>query len=262
MNAANQPERAPLMLIDNVLGNFRFLKGIEVFSSGAVAQPGYEIVHATFHPLPPLNKGFELIERHLQRTQRSLNALCAMELRLPQPLSAQGFKEFNQPYIKKLADWNLLVEGLNPVARTNVAPEANPVPEPSVYGFSYTVPAQHQGATFVVTGVAEVQFREDGRLDIIAPGDVSLIGLRQKANGVLQVLAIRLQAMEVRWADVTAVGIYTVRDIHPLLATTILPALQGADRHGICWHYAWPPVVGLELEIDVRGVRQEIVLPG
>jgi hypothetical protein len=250
------------MLIDNVLGNFRFLSGIDIFCSGVIAHPGYEIVHVAFHLLPPLNKGFELIERHLQRSQRPLNALCAMELRLPQPLSLQGFKEFNQPYIKKLADWNLLVEGLNPVARTNVAPGVNPVLEPSVYGFSYTVPAQHQGATFVVTGVPEVQFRQEGRLDIVAPGDVSLMGLPQKAERVLQVLAARLHAMQVRWADVTAVGIYTVRDIHPLLATTILPALQGADRHGIRWHYAWPPVVELELEIDARGVRQEIVMPG
>ena len=250
------------MLIDNVLGNFRFLRGIDIFCSGVVAHPGYEIVHAVFHPLPPLGKGFELVERHLEQLQRPLSALCGMELRLPQPLSVQGFREFNRPYIKKLADWNLLIEGLNPVARTNVAPGANPVPEPSMYGFSYTVPAQYQGATFVVTGVPEVQFREDGRMEIVEPSDVSPIGLRQKAEGVMQVLTTLLQALQVRWADVTALGIYTVRDIHPLLATTILPALHGAGRHAICWHYAWPPVVELEIEIDVRCVRQEIVLPG
>ncbi|HJY80540.1 MAG TPA: RidA family protein, partial [Candidatus Binatia bacterium] len=87
------------MLVDNPPGNFQFLKGIGPFSSGVVAHPGYEVVHVTFHPLPPLQRGFELVERHLQRNQRPLKALCGMELRIPQSLSRQAFNEFNQPYI-------------------------------------------------------------------------------------------------------------------------------------------------------------------
>jgi hypothetical protein len=250
------------MLIDNPAGNFRFLKGIGPFSSGVVAHPGYEVVHVTFHPLPPLQRGFELIERHLQRNQRPLNALCGMELRIPQPFSRQGFNEFNQPYIDKLAGWNLLVNGLNPVARTNVAPTVNPVSEPSVYGFSYTVPMQHGGATFVVSGAAEVQLGESGEYNIISHGDTSTAGLRQKAEQVLQSMTNRLRALQVTWAEVTTVEIYTVHNLHPLLATTVLPALQGASRYGVHWHYARPPVVELECEMDVRGVRQEIILPG
>jgi len=250
------------MLINNPLGNFQFLKGIDPFSSGVVAHPGYEVVHVTFQPLPPLQKGFDLIEHHLRRSQRPIHALCGMELRIPQPLSSQAFTEFNQPYIQKLAGWNLLVDGLNPVARTNVAPAVNPVAEPSVYGFSYTAPAQPQGVTFVVSGAPEVRRREDGSYDIIGHGDVSPAGLQQKAEYVLQILTTRLQDMQVGWADVTTVEIYTVHNLHPLLATTILPALEGANRHGIRWHYARPPVVQIEYEMDVRGVRQEVVLPG
>ena len=248
------------MLVDNPAGNFRFLKGIGPFSSGVVAHPGYEVVHVTFHPLPPLQRGFELIERHLQRSKRPLHALCGMELRIPQSLSRQAFNEFNRPYINKLAGWNLLVDGLNPVARTNVAPAINPVSEPSVYGFSYTVPAQNGEATFVVSGLPEVQLKEDGSYDIISHGDTSTAGLRKKAEHVLQGLTARLQGLQVTWADVTAVEVYTVYDLHPLLATTILPALQGASRHGVRWHYARPPVVEIECEMDVRGVRQEIIL--
>ena len=250
------------MLIDNPTGNFQFLKGIGPFSSGVVAHSGYEIVHVTFHPLPPLPRGFELIERHLQRSKRPLNALCGMELRIAQPLSRQAFNEFNQPYINKLAGWHLLVDGLNPVARTNVAPAINPVSEPSVYGFSYTVPAQHPGVTFVVSGAPEVRRGESEEYNIISHGDTSTAGLRQKAEYVLQSLTARLQGLQVTWADVTTVEIYTVHDLHPLLATTILPALQEANRYGIRWHYARPPVVELECEMDVRGVRQEIILPG
>jgi hypothetical protein len=250
------------MLVDNPTGNFQFLKGIGPFSSGVVAHPGYEVVHVTFHPLPPLQRGFELIERHLQRNKRPLNALCGMELRIPQSLSRQAFNEFNHPYINKLAGWNLLVDGLNPVARTNVAPAINPVSEPSVYGFSYTVPTQHEGVTFVVSGLPEVQLKESGAYDIISHGDTSTAGLRKKAEHVLQGLTARLQGLQVTWADVTTVEVYTVHDLHPLLATTILPALQGANRHGIRWHYARPPVVEIECEMDVRGVHQEMILAG
>jgi hypothetical protein len=53
-----------------------------------------------------------------------------------------------------------------------------------------------------------------------------------------------------------------VHDLHPLLETVLLPALQGASRHSLRWHYARPPVIEVEYEMDVRGVYQELVLPG
>lgn len=250
------------MLIDNPTGNFTFIKGIDPFSFGAVAHPGYEVVHVTFHPLPPLPQGFTLVERHLQSRQRPLQALCGMELRIPRPLSPQAFNEFNQPYIEKLASWHVLVDGLNPVARSNLAIALNPVAEPSVYGFSYTVPATRAGVTFLVAGTPEVRARIGTEREIVARSDVSPTGLRQKAEYVLEALTARLQELQVSWADATTVEIYTVHDLHPLLETTILPALQGASRHGIHWHYARPPVVEVEYEMDVRGVHQELVVPG
>jgi hypothetical protein len=250
------------MLINNPTGNFSFIKGIDPFSFGAVAHPGYEIVHVTFHPLPSLQQGFTLVERHLQSLQRPLQALCGMELRIPRPLSPQAFNEFNQPYIQKLASWNLLVDGLNSVARSNLALAFNPVTEPSVYGFSYTVPSSRTGVTFLVAGTPEVRARVGTDREIVARGDVSPAGLRQKAEYVLAALTARLQELQVSWGEVTAVEVYTVHDVHPLLETVLLPALQGASRHGIRRHYARPPVVEVEYEMDVRGVYQELVLPG
>jgi hypothetical protein len=250
------------MLTGNPKGNFRFITGIAPFSFGVVANPGYEIVHATFHPLPPLQRGFTLIERHLQGLQLPLQALCGMELRIPAPLSPQAFDEFNQPYIEKLASWNVLVDGLNPVARSNLALAVNPVPEPSAYGFSYTVPATREGTTFLLAGTPEVRARSGTERDIVARGDVSPAGLRQKAAYVLEALAARLQELQVTWIEVTTVEVYSVHDLYPLLATTLFPALQGAGRHGIRWHYARPPVVEVEYEMDVRAVHQELILTG
>jgi hypothetical protein len=250
------------MLTDNPKGNFRFIRGIAPFSFGVVASPGYEIVHVTFRPLPPLQRGFTLIERHLQSLQRPLQALCGMELRISSQLSPQAFDEFNQPYIEKLASWNVLVDGLNPMARSNLALAVDPVPEPSAYGFSYTVPATREGTTFLLAGTPEIRARSETERDIVARGDVSPVGLQQKAAYVLEALTARLRDLQVTWTEVTTVEVYTVHDLYPLLATTLLPALQGAGRHGIRWHYARPPVVEVEYEMDVRGVHQELILPG
>jgi hypothetical protein len=250
------------MLTDNPTGNFRFITGIAPFSFGVVANPGYEIVHVTFHPLPPLQRGFTLIERHLQSLQRPLQALCGMELRIPSPLSPQAFDEFNHPYIEKLASWNMLVDGLNPVVRSNLALAVNPVPEASAYGFSYTVPASRDGTTFLLAGTPEVRARSGTERDIVARGDVSPAGLRQKAAYVLETLTARLRDLQVTWTEVTTVEVYTVRDLYPLLAPTLFPALQGAGRHGFRWHYARPPVIEVEYEMDVRGVHQELILAG
>jgi hypothetical protein len=62
------------------------------------------------------------------------------------------------------------------------------------------------------------------------------------------------------WPDVTTTGVYTVHDIRPLLEPEILPRLAAAARHGITWHYARPPIVSIEYEMDLRGCRREIVI--
>ena len=45
-----------------------------------------------------------------------------MALRSPAPFSFPGFDEFNARYVEMLKAWDLLLDGVNPVARTNVAP--------------------------------------------------------------------------------------------------------------------------------------------
>ena len=84
-------------------------------------------------------------------------------------------------------------------------------------------------------------------------------GLREKARFVLDEMERRLSAMGFGWADTTAAQVYTVHDIHPLLADEIVR--RGAARSGLTWHYNRPPVVDLEYEMDCRGVALERTEP-
>jgi enamine deaminase RidA (YjgF/YER057c/UK114 family) len=270
------------MLIANPKGNYRFIAGRNPFSSGAVADEGYEIVHAAFDPMLPLDAGFARIETHLRSCGRPLNALSGMELRIPQALSLEGFRHFNQGYVQRFAKWGVQVGDLNPVARTNVAVEINPAPVPCVFGFSYTVassaasqstsssassqsspasPASQRRATFVLSGAPEVRGSGAGERTVVAPGDVSRDGMRKKIVEVLSSLGALLQEVGASWGDATAMDVYTVQDIHPHLADLLLREVPSANVRGITWHYARPPVADADFEMGVRRVLQEIILP-
>ena len=44
------------------------------------------------------------------------------------------------------------------------------------------------------------------------------------------------------------------------MAKDIVPRLGAAGQLGIAWHYARPPIVSIEYEMDLRGCRREIVI--
>jgi hypothetical protein len=68
----------------------------------------------------------------------------------------------------------------------------------------------------------------------------------------------RIAALGFGWADVTATQVYTIFDIHPLLADEFVR--RAAMSGGLTWHFARPPVQGLDFEVDVRGVSHELVI--
>ena len=248
------------MLIENPKGNYRFIKGRNPFSSGAVADVGYQIVHAAFETVLPLDVGLVLIEEHLHTIGRPMNALSGVELRIPRALSLAEFKAFNVGYVRRLAKWDIRVGDLNPVARTNVAAEVNPVPEPGVFGFSYTVAASHRRPTWVLSGAPEVKV-VDGERAVVAPGDLSREGMRQKIAQVLDSLNVLLEEIGATWADATSIGVYTIHDIHPYLENLLLSEVPSASVRGIHWQYARPPIDDTEFEVDVRRVFQELIVP-
>jgi hypothetical protein len=238
-------------------GQYRFLPGIEAFSAGAVALPGHEIVHATLQRLVPWREGFEQIDRHLRELGRPRAALCAIELRSPRPFSFDGFDEWNRGYRGLLSDWGLLVDGLNPIARTNVVPVVGAPAEPSLYGFAYTVASAEAGApAFVVAGSGDVRGRTAA--DIVRRGETSVDALHEKAAYVLATQEGRLAGLGATWADVTAVDVYTPHSIHALLASPLLSAMGPAAAHGVHWFLSHPPIEGLAYEMDMRGVRREV----
>ncbi len=248
------------MLVDNPKGNFRFVRGIAPYSSGAVALPGYEVVHATLAPAPPYRQGFQAIDRHLQQQGRPPQALCGIELRSPRPFTFPGFIEFNQGYIEQLRQRGMLAGDLNPVARTNVAPEVAPPQEVLLYGFSYTAPSRTPRSTFVVAGGGELTGERLDARDIVRRGDVSPEGLRAKAAHVLNLMEERLRDLGVGWAGVTAIEVYTVHNIHPLVRDLLLARAGPAAIHGLRWHFARPPIEEIEFEMDLRGAVREITL--
>lgn len=249
-----------MQLIDNPSGNYRFLTGIAPYSAGVTALPGYEIVRAVLaHPLP-WREGFARIENHLRGLGRPLAALCAVELRSPAPFSFAGFAAFNGQYQAHLLERGLLLDGRNPIARTNVAPAILPPAEPSLFAFSYTVPSTSQtdSRTFIVAGAGDLRDQADlSPAAVVRPGETSAEAMREKARVVLAVMQERLFGLGMGWADVSGVGVYTVQPLHPLLEGTVFCSLHEAAQRGIDWHYSRPPIADLEYEMDLRGVRVE-----
>jgi hypothetical protein len=241
-------------------GGYRFIKGPFQYSAGVAAEQGFEIERVRFREPVPLDESFRAIEAYLQSLDRPLASFCACELRSPAQFTDAGFTEFNRRYVSTLERWGLFRNEVNPVARSNVCPEINPPAEPSFHAFSYTVPVRSgAGPSFVVAGSGEAAEGSGNYSErIVRRGDTSPDGLREKARWVLAALEQRMQALGFGWRDATATQVYTVFDLYPVLADELVR--RGAMRGGLTWHYARPPVQGLDYEMDVRGVTREIVV--
>ncbi|SPF42259.1 conserved hypothetical protein [Candidatus Sulfopaludibacter sp. SbA4] len=238
------------MLIQNSRGGYSFLKGGAAYSAGVVAADGFTIEHVRLaHPVP-WRAGFEQVDAHLGAAGRPRAALCAIALRSPAPLSFDGFREFNRGYVEVLKSWDVMADGVNPVARTNVAPELDPPGEPSLYSFACTVPATGTPLSFVVAGAGEVP---DGSSDVVCAGETSPDAMAAKARFVLGLIEQRLHGLGAAWNDVAVTNIYSVHDVNALLHSEILPRIGPAAAHGVTWHYSRPPIVSIEYEMDVRG---------
>ena len=246
-------------LQENSRGNYLFASGIRPYSAGVVAAPGYEVVRAVLMRAQPYRQGFRRIAEVLEREGRPRQALCAIELRSPQPHTFEGFSVFNEEYLQLLTEWDLLIDGGNPIARTNVAPVLYHPAEPSLYAFSYIRPSNGSEAetTFVVSGAGELSRTGLDPRAVVRKGETSEDAMREKAACVMQAMQTRLDTLQATWSQVTAVNIYTAHNVFPFLRESVLSRMEQANEHGVRQHYARPPIEAIEFEMDLRGVRQE-----
>lgn len=240
-------------------GNYRFIPAVFQYSSGAAAASGFEIERVRFDKMPSLSDGFAQIANYIRAAGRPLTSFCACELRSPAAFTEDGFRRFNEHYVKTLAEWGIFDGTTNPVARSNVCPEIDPPAEPSFYAFSFTRASHNATPSFVIAGGAESR---DG------PGtypertvryrDLSPDGLKEKVRFTVGSMERRLGAFGFAWKDTSAVQAYTVHDFHPVMADELVR--RGATRSGLTWHFARPPVIDLEYEMDCRRVMREIII--
>ena len=245
-------------LTANPRGGYRFLPGIEPYSSGVVAERGWEIVHVTLaHPLV-WRDGLISIRRHLEQMGRDRHALCGVELRCPEPFSMDGFIAFNRQYRSLLEDWDMLVNDANPIARTNVAPVKDPPSESVVYGFSYTDPSDIERATFVVAGGGELRGSLDAK-NIVRVGETSEEAILEKAHGVIEIMRERLANLGNNDL-LSQINVYTAHNLKSALGEEIIPGLPAVARLGVRWYYSHPPVRDIEFEMDMRGVVRDSIV--
>ena len=248
------------MTRDFAAGNYRFIPAVFQYSSGAAADRGYEIERVRFDRLLPLGQGFAQIAKYIQAAGRPLTSFCACELRSPAAFTEDGFFKFNQHYVKTLAEWGIYEGGsINPVARSNVCPEIDPPPEPSFYAFSFTRPSAGATSTFVIAGGAELGGGSGSYPErIVRYRDLSPEGLKEKVRFTTRQQESRMEEFGFGWKDATAVQAYTVHDFHPVIVEELVR--RGVTRSGLTWHFARPPVIDLEYEMDCRRVMRETVI--
>jgi hypothetical protein len=247
------------MTHDFPAGNYRFIPAVFQYSSGAAADSGFEIERVRFNKLPPLAEGFAQAANYIRAAGRPLTSFCACELRSPAAFTEDGFRTFNQHYVKTLAEWGIFDGAVNPVARSNVCPEIDPPSEPSFYAFSFTRPSTSAAPSFVIAGGAELRGGSGTYPErIVRYRDLSSDAVKEKVRFTVASMEERLGEFGFGWKDTTVVQAYTVHDFHPVVVDELVR--RGAMRSGLTWHFARPPVVDLEYEMDCRRAARQTVI--
>src|SRR2546427_13253478 len=99
------------MQAQNTAGNYHF-RGAEgrPFSNGAAADPGFDLVHATFERPLPLDRGLEAAARHLDKASRPVQSITGFELRIPEPFDSRRFEGVKPRHVERLTAMGLLVK--------------------------------------------------------------------------------------------------------------------------------------------------------
>jgi len=242
-------------------GGYSYLPGLPFASNGVTATPGMTIEHAVLPQPQPLPNGLDHIRRHLDRMGRPLHALCGLELRLPAALPMPAFRDFNEQYLALLDKWGLLRAGTSPLTRTNVVPSVNPPAAPTLLAFSYTTARKTSGPPcLVITGVAELTTGARFPDDVVRHGEVGIDALLEKAAYIIGEVNARITALGACWERADRVQLYCAHRAVFEIGRQVLGRIGAQPAHGLTWHDSTPPVLGLELEIDVRRHTHELIM--
>lgn len=247
----------------NERGNYRFLPAISPYSSGVIADDDFQIEHVALDRPVVLDAGLRLIDSYLTSRGLRRQSLCNLQLRSPRAFSFEGFAKFNANYQRFLTEWDLLVDGLNPIARTNVVPAVGAPHVPCLFAFSFVTPVPKDPSftsSFVVAGGGEVI---EGRLEpdaIVRRGEVDERAILEKADFVVEEMLDRLHGLDVSGDDVTRVNVYTVHSLSRVVSEILAQRLPSAVLHGVHWYYSRPPIEQIEFEMDLRSVAVETII--
>jgi hypothetical protein len=241
-------------------GGYRYIPAVFQYSGGVAAEDGFELERVRFMAPVRLAEAFAKVEAHLNAIGRPLTAFAQCELRSPSQFTDQGFIDFNRQYVVTLERFGIYKDGVNPVARTNVCPMYHEPATPSMLAFTYTMPAVKTARrTFMLSGGGDVRPGTELYKDrIVRFGDTSPEALREKVAFVIAEMERRLGLLGFGWKDAVSTQAYTVQNIGHLVGDEL--GKRGAIASGLVWHYARPPVIGLEYEMDVRGTARELVI--
>lgn len=246
-------------------GGYSYLPASATYSSGAIANAGFGLSHVVFRRPLPLADGFEVMRAYLAVIDQPMASVCGIEVRIAQPLTWQGFGDFNKGYIALLQQYGLHIDGKAPAVRTNVAPlPASVAPgTPSIYAFTHALPMNTNSANFVIAGQGESGRAPEGRPPregIVRLGDTSPEAMREKAAFCVAAASDLMRRLGVQWDDASATNIYTAHPYHTFLEEAIMGAMGASAIHGVHWHVSRPPIEEIEFEIDARNVAQEVML--
>ncbi|EWY35830.1 hypothetical protein N825_34140 [Skermanella stibiiresistens SB22] len=202
----------------------------------------------------PIEQAYSFIEGHLKSIGRPVQAFCGIELRVPEPLSFDKWSSFNVPYLEQLRKWNLIFGNYSCVCRSNIALDVHPPATTSMCAFSYTVPATAKGTTFLLSGQADIG--SDGR--IVAESDTSPAAMQRRARFTIDTVSDTLNKLGQSWTETTRIALFHVHDIPDLWGPALFGSLGEPIQRGLLVYRARPPIVGGEVELEARAVRQEL----
>ena len=236
-------------------GGYRYIESVFQFSGGVAAEPGFAIERAHFAQPLTLAEGFAAIEAHLGAIGRPTTALCACELRSPAPSPNVASSSSTRPTFKR---WNgsvSFMNGINPVARTNVCPRLrNRRTEHSrvrLYRASDT-----SRTTFVVSGGAEAAEGAGDYHDSIVRSATPASTACGTSCAMSQPSRRAARGTRPEWQDATDVRVYTPARRRP--ADSPRASATGHRNHGVKWYDASPPVQDCDYEMDARTVLRDI----